>query len=218
MNDHPYDDISVFALGSLDEEAQRRLLDHADSCPTCAVLVAESMTGVGALAELEEPRPLTRSLPAAQSESPAQEKVTPLARPRSAFSVAGGWVAAAALAASMLLLLVNVNALRQAPQVPIDALVHSHFAHHELTGTHGAAKVLLAADGQWIYVVADGLVPGARYDVYAWHGDASGRLGTFAADRQGRAAQFYTTSGKLRTVVIVPNGKAPTDSDALRWP
>jgi len=218
MNDHPYDDISAFALGSLDEEAQRRLLDHADSCPTCAVLVAESMTGVGALAELEEPRPLTRSLPAARSESTAQQTVTPLARPRSAFSVAGGWVAAAALAASMVLLLVNVNALRQSPQVPIDALVHSHFAHHELTGTRGAAKVLLAADGQWIYVVADGLVPGARYDVYAWHGDASGRLGTFAADRQGRAAQYYTTSGRLRTVVIVPQGKEPTDSDALHWP
>lgn len=218
MNEHPYDDITAFALGSLDDETQRRVLDHADSCPTCAVLVAESMSGVGALAELDEPRALTRSLQTASIAAPAQQAVTRLARPRSQFSMVGGWVAAAALAASMLLLLVNVNVLRQQPSVPIDALVHSHFAHHALTGTHGAAKVLLAQDGQWIYVVADGLVPGARYDVFAWHGDTSGRLGTFAADRQGRAAEFYTTGGRLRTVVIVPNGKAPTDSDALHWP
>jgi anti-sigma factor RsiW len=218
MNDHPYDDISAFALGSLDEEAQRRLLDHADSCPTCAVLVAESMTGVGALAELEEPRAMTRPLARPDSAAASQQAVTQLRPSRPRFTAFGGWVAAAALAASMLLLLVNLNALRQTPPVPVAALVHTHFTHHQLAGTQGAAKVLQAADGQWIYLLADGLAPGARYDVYVWSGDTKGRLGTFAADGQGRAAEFYATAGLLHTVVIVPKGKAPSDPDALHWP
>jgi hypothetical protein len=217
MNDHPYDDISAFALGSLDEDAQRRVLEHADSCPSCAVLVAESMSGVGALAQLEEPRAVTRSLPQPSAQAP-ERSVTSITRPRRSFTLAGGWVAAAALAASLVLLLVNTNALRQPSPVPIGALVHSHFVHHQLAGTHGTAKVLQSADGRWIYLLADGLVPGARYEVFAWYGDASGQLGTFAADRQGQAAQFYVTGGLLHNVVIVPSGKAPTDADALHWP
>jgi len=63
MTQHPYDDIDAFALGSVDDATARALLDHADACPTCAVLLADAMAGVGALASLEAPRPVKRTSP-----------------------------------------------------------------------------------------------------------------------------------------------------------
>ncbi|MBV8171007.1 MAG: zf-HC2 domain-containing protein [Candidatus Eremiobacteraeota bacterium] len=207
MNDHPYEDISAFALGSLDDQAQRRVLDHADSCPSCAVLMAESMSGIGALAQTEEPRAMTGSLGAS--------KVTQLPqRPR----LLAPLLSVAALAASIVLLLWTYNLSSQTPTVPIGALVHSHFVHHQLVGSHGAAKFLQAADGRWIYVLADGLAPRARYAVFATRAGESGEIGTFTTDSQGRAAQFYATEATVHGVAIVPSGEAPTDANALHWP
>jgi hypothetical protein len=218
-NDHPYDDIEAFALGDLDLARQRTVLDHADACHTCAVLLADAMTGMSALAQLEEPSELTRPVPAVGSVS--QLSVRQLPTRRFAPSV---WFAGAAAAACLALLLWNVQLREEAIGVPapppIAALVHSHFIHHPLTGPAGDAKVIQAVDGRWVYVVADGLTPRSRYALWEKRGSDTVKVGDFSTDGGGLAAQYFEQApAKIDGYAVTAADQTPAqDPRALRWP
>ncbi|HME82424.1 MAG TPA: hypothetical protein VKF82_10135 [Candidatus Eremiobacteraceae bacterium] len=211
MIQHPHDQIEAFALGSLDEDDQRTVLEHADACPTCAVLLADAMAGVGALATLESPRPVDRAL--------ARPLAAPVARRRIG---APAWVATAALAACLALLFWNVRLRDDALTVPVGALVHSHFVHHPMAGgpqSAGSAKVLQAPDGHWIYVVADGLTPHGRYALWETRSGATQKVAELTADDRGQAARYVEQpQGAIEAVVLSPGDKPFTDAGALRWP
>jgi len=207
VTQHPYDDIDAFALGSLTPAEANELLRHADSCPTCAVLITEAMTGVDALAQLDGEKDVRRSL------------VAPLARRPRRFVVPPSWaVATAAMAASIGLLIWNVNLQQGLPTLPIAAIVHSHFQHHELLGPSGSAKVLQATDGRWVYVVADGLTPRARYVLWEKRGSAPTKVGEFAADGAGRAARYFEQApGSIDGFSVTSIGEDPTSPQSLNW-
>lgn len=207
MTHHPYDDIDAFALGSLTPDQASELLRHADSCPTCAVLVAEALTGVAALAQLDGEQDVRRSL------------VTPLGRRPRRFALPAPWtVAAAAMAASIGLLIWNVNLQEGVPTLPIAAIVHSHFQHHELLGPSGSAKVLQATDGRWVYVVADGLTPRGRYVLWEKRGSAPAKVGEFSADGAGRAARYFEqTPGSIDGFSVTSVGEDPASPQSLNW-
>jgi len=204
MTNHPYEDIEAFALGELDELSSRRLLEHADACPACAVLVAQAGSGVAALALTE---------PQAEPRADLRRRIAKSVRSRSAFGPSS-WIAGAAVAACLVLAVWNVNLRNSTAIVPVDALVHSHFAHHALAGGPGSAKVLLALDGSWVYVVADGLQPRVAYAVSETRGDRSVRLGSLIAGADGRGTAFWRQSaGPVSSVLMEGPGDA-----TLRWP
>jgi hypothetical protein len=95
------------------------------------------------------------------------------------------------------------------PEVPIAALVHSHFVHHSLAGTGGSAKVILAVDGSWVYLVADGLVPGSRHVLSV--NDTP--VGAVNADGSGRASAYWPLQpGKVGAASL-----AGSDGSVLQW-
>jgi len=205
MTQHPYDEIEAFALGDLDEVSARRVLEHADACPSCAVLLAQSLGGVAALARGDGERPI--AAPASKflartGSAGVRKRLGPAAL------VTG---MAAALAA---LLVWNVNLRSAQPEVPIDALVHSHFLHHSLSGGPGSAKVLLANDGSWFYIVGDGLPARAHYQVTEIRAGRSVKAGSMNARSDGRVTVFWPQApGPIDGVKIVgPNGAS------LHWP
>ena len=217
-NDHPYDDIEAFALGSLEPVRERAVLEHADVCPTCAVLLADAMTGVSALAQLEEPIELTRPAPAVAGV--VRLPVGQLPSRRVALSA---WFAGVAVAACLALLAWNVQLRNEAigvPAPPIAALVHSHFIHHPLTGSAGTAKVIQAVDGRWVYVLADGLTPRSRYALWEKHGGDTVKVGEFSTDAGGAAAQYFEQApAAIEGYTVTAADETPaTDSRALRWP
>jgi len=211
---HPYDDIEAFALGSLSEEQQRAVLDHADACPTCAVLAADAMSGVSALAQLEEPLDVSRPAPRVGNVRALKtRRVSPAA-----------WIAGLAAAACIALLLWNLQLRNEALGVPkalpVAVLVHSHFIHHPLKGAAGNAKVLQGLDGSWVYVLADGLSPRSRYELWETRGGAAVEVGEFSTDAHGQAAQYFAqTPGKITELAVTAAGQSPSqDPRALRWP
>ena len=217
-NVHPYDDIEAFALGDLDSDRQRAVLDHADGCPTCAVLLADAMTGISALVQVEEPREVTRPVPAVSDTRLSTVRQLPSRR-----VAPSAWFAGLAAAACLALLLWNVQLRNEAIGVPgalpVAALVHSHFIHHPLNGPAGSAKVLQAVDGHWVYVVADGLTPHARYDLWETRGGSTAKVGEFSAGGAGTAAQYFEQApGTIDGFAVTMAGKPAQDSSALRWP
>jgi anti-sigma factor RsiW len=208
---HPYDDIESFVLGELEPDRAVVVLDHADGCATCAVLLAEAVRGSAALANPLTERPgraSLRSIP----RPPAMPRTWPI-------------VGSLAVAACLALLVWNVdlrsNMSALAP-APVAALVNSHFVHHPLVSASGkeSAKAIVAADGSWVYVVADQLTPELPYAVWLTANGHSTRLGSFAADDAGEGTAFFRTpASKPQAIVVAPDGEDPAASSAaLRWP
>lgn len=217
--EHPFDDIQEYGLGSLEPAAAEALLDHADRCPTCAVLVAESMRGVAALES---------DAPARTSDTPLRSTTVPpgtSARFRTRRSATWPAIAGLATAASLALFAWNIQLRSAMPALappPVEALVHSHFVHHPLAGAPGAgyAKAIVAADGSWVFVVADQLVPENQFDVWETRDGQQVRLGSFTADSAGEGtAYFNLPTAKPEGFEIAPAGADPaTSASALRWP
>jgi anti-sigma factor RsiW len=208
---HPYDDIESFVLGELEPAHAEVVLDHAESCATCAVLLAEAVRGSAALANPLKSRPGREAL-----------RMSPRA---SAMTRAWPVVASLAVAASLALFVWNVDlrsSMSALAPAPVAALVHSHFVHHPLLSASGkeSAKAIVAADGSWIYVVADQLTPELAYAVWVTEGGRSTRLGTFAADSAGEGtAYFRLPRAKPQAIAVAPDGEDPAaSSGALRWP
>ena len=215
MNDmHPYDDIEAFVLGSLSEQEQRAVLDHADGCPTCAVLLADQMTGLSALAQLEEPLAVSRVAPSvANVRRLPTRRVSPAA-----------WFAGVAAAACLALLAWNFQLrdhLTGVPSaLPLAVLVHSHFIHHPLKGDAGSAKVIQAPNGSWLYVLADGLAPNSAYELWETRAGATAKVGAVSTDAHGQVAQYFKqTPGAITGLALTATDQTPAqDPHALRWP
>jgi hypothetical protein len=219
MMQHPFDEIHSFGLGELPQENAEALLDHADCCTSCAVLVAQAMQGVAALASDAPPRasaaplrPLSQSAPIALKRKSGPGLLWP-------------GVAGLATAASLALFGWNLQLRADRSPIappPVASLVHSHFVHHPLTGVGGAgsAKAIVAADGSWVFVVADQLAPENQFDVWETRGGKQIKLGSFSSDDGGEGTAYFTLpAAKAEAFVLVPSGADPaTDSMALRWP
>lgn len=189
MTDHPIGLLQSLALGELDRDEARAVMEHADSCAACAEELADAMRGVAALTN------------GGRAELPSQTK--PAARTRDLRWLVGGLVAAV-----LLLGVWNIQLETTAASVPVDALVHSHFAHHALTGNGGQAKLIQALDGSWVYVVATGLRPLRAYDVLV----NGTKIGSVRADLTGDATGYWRRqAGKIASAAL-----AGQDS-TLRW-
>lgn len=203
MMHHPLDDLEAFALGDLDSDRAAAVLSHADDCTACAATLADMMAGVAALATGDPPLPL----PAA-SRAP-KSGVRQISNARHRRRPVSWWVAVAASAAAVVLGAWNLDLRATAPQVPVDALVHSHFIHHALTGTGGNAKLIQAVDGSWVYLVADGLRPIATYRL-SINGT---EVGSVSSDLRGRVTGFWPRRPSPVTRAEVTG---PSDS-RLEW-
>jgi len=208
---HPHDEIEAFALGSLDDVSARRMLEHADGCPTCAILLAEAMTTAHALESGGE-RPLIKKTRFADSLPGALGG--PLARQPS-------WMLqVATLAAVVLVIIGSINLIRSMRTstftVPVAALVHSHFTHHALHGERGNVKVIQDLNGRWLYLVADGLTPKARYDLFETvHGDRR-EVGQFVSTASGQATAYWEQApARIDRLQVIPVDRP---SAVLRWP
>jgi hypothetical protein len=120
------------------------------------------------------------------------------------------WLAGVATAAAIVLGAWNLELRTTTPNpVAVDALVHSHFTHHPLTGTEGSAKLIHSLDGSWVYLVADGLRPLASYELSV----NGSPIGATRADVWGRATGFWARPPeKLTQAVLVGAAGA-----SLRW-
>ncbi len=216
MITHPYDDIEALALGALDDAAARHVLEHADQCRVCSVILAQAMRDV---VELEAPgeRPLAAGLHlnAAAASAPAGKS-----------SLAGVWrfVALVSATAACLIAIWAITTVRSvrttAPSVPIAALVHSHFTHHALHGGAGSAKVLQALDGHWLYLVADGLTPDTEYVLAETVDGARREVGTVTTTASGQATGYWEQSPTRISALALgfKNASAVQSPALLRWP
>ena len=213
MMPHPHDEIEAFALGGLGEVRARRVFEHADQCPTCAVLLSEAMTAAHSL-ELRGERTLRK-------------------RGRFGYSLmlrgtfGGPWsqrsswtLQVAAIAAVLLVIIGSVNMIRSSLvstfTVPVAALVHSHFTHHALHGEGGNAKVIQDLNGRWLYLVADGLTPKARYDLFETVNGDQREVGQFVSTASGEATAYWEQApARIERLQVVAVGKPST---VLRWP
>ncbi|HXW50759.1 MAG TPA: hypothetical protein VEJ41_02110 [Candidatus Acidoferrales bacterium] len=201
MISHPYDDIEAYALGALDAQTAASVLEHAEGCATCAVLMADAMTVASAL-EPQGVRPFAMS-----ARSVARQ-------PRAA---AYAWVGAVAAAAAIALLAWNVDLRSNTFYVPIASLVHSHFEHHPLHGASGAgsAKVIQSLDGSWLYIVGDGLATRSTYELDEVVSGQPHEVGTFTTNARGQAAAYWQQPAqRIQAFSAVPvNGVGQ-----LHWP
>jgi hypothetical protein len=210
MTTHPHDDIEAYALGALDLEEARRVVEHADRCPTCAVLLAEAMQIASALEPSGE-RILPKPIGVALTRS--------LTKPSGKWSARLPWALSFASAAAAVLLLVwNVNLRSSILVVPIASLVHSHFEHHALHGAGGNAKVIQAVDGHWLYLIADGLEPRTVYALSESAGGSLRTVGRVTADASGRAAGYWEQAPAQIKALALNRASAGSPGGELRWP
>lgn len=189
MMEHPTGLLQSLALGELDRDAARSVMEHADTCRQCAAELADAMRGVAALASV-----------AGADQPPASRRA---ARARDV-----RWLVGTLAAAVLVLGAWNLQLETTAASVPVDALVHSHFAHHALAGSGGQAKLIEALDGSWIYVVATGLRPLRAYDVQV----NGTKIGSLRADLTGNATGYWRRqAGKITSAALA--GQDCT----LRW-
>ena len=213
MMPHPHDEIEAYALGSLDEAAGRRVLEHADQCPTCAVVLADALNAVhmmeaGGERVIEKKVRFTGSLPL-----------------RGAFGGRSAYrpsplLQVATIAAVLLIMVGSINLIRgmhASPlTVPIASLVHSHFTHHALHGDGGNVKVIQDLNGRWLYLVADGLAPKARYDLFETVNGERREVGQFVSTTSGEATAYWEQApARIERLQVVSVG---TPSAVLRWP
>ncbi len=215
MSEHPYEQFEEFVLGDLDQDSAARVFEHADRCPSCAVLLADALNAAASLSQAAGERVASAALHARITAAVTGPKVWERRRSRVLFGMTGAMAAAV-----MAMLLWNADLLSSTPSFPLSTIVHSHFTHHPLQGNLGSAKVLYAPDGKWVYVVADALAPHRRFDFWENRNGSFVRLGEFKSDRLGRATGYWEQdSGRLGQFAIVPAGADPLHNrDALRWP
>ena len=213
MMPHPHDEIEAFALGGLDEVTARRVLEHADQCPTCAVLLSEAMTAAHAL-ESSGQRALAKR-------GRFGETLLPRGTLGGPWSQRSSWtLQVAAIAAVLLVIIGSINLIRSTLAstftVPVAAIVHSHFTHHALHGLGGNVKVIQDLNGRWLYLVADGLTPKARYDLFETVNGDQREVGQFVSTASGEATAYWEQSpAQIQGLQVVSvSGR----SAMLRWP
>ena len=214
MTTHPHDDMEAFALGALDQATALRVLEHADRCPTCAVLLADALSAACALEPTGE-RPLSKPLNLASIPAPG---IAPLHVRASWRQWSAGLVATAAVIA---LFIWNLDLRSNSFTVPIAALVHSHFEHHALHGAAAAgnAKIIQALDGSWLYLIADGLAPKTRYRLLETSAGRQSSVGEVVTNAAGRATGYWEQSPtKIQALAVKPESAESGQRADLIWP
>lgn len=213
MMSHPHEEIEAFALGSLDEVTGRRVLEHADQCPSCAVVLADALNAVHKMEPGGE-RAIQRKIRFADL----------LPRQRTSAGPSVGrplWLLQVATAAAVVLIVISsINLIRgmhaSSLSVPVAALVHSHFTHHALHGEGGNVKVIQDLNGRWLYLVADGLTPKTRYDLFETVNGDRREVGQFVSTVSGEATAYWEQSpARIERLQVVSVDKPST---VLRWP
>jgi len=213
MMPHPHDELEAFALGSLDEAACRRVLAHADQCPTCAVVLADALNAVHMM-EAGGERAIAKKIGVGDS--------LPLRAGFGSSWARQPWrlLQVAAIAAAVLIVVGGLNVIRGmqtiAYTVPVASLVHSHFTHHALHGEGGNVKVIQDLNGRWLYLVADGLTPKARYNLFETVSGDQREVGQFVSTNSGEATAYWEQGpARIQRLQVVSVG---TPSTLLRWP
>ncbi len=218
--DHPVEELTVLALGSLDGPDRDRLEAHVATCATCARRLEEYRATAGALPFAIEPL-------VAPPEAWAVIRATARSRGASAPERAirrGGWLRLAArplLALSIASLVVwNVVLQREVaryssgPQVEALARRPGRLVILAGTGAPGAsARLLAAADGGHGHLAVAGLKPlpsGRTYQVWFVRPGASPITGgTFTVDGRGRAWASVDTPIPLEQVRAISVTEEP---------
>jgi hypothetical protein len=194
MNDeHPDDNLELYALGALDRDEARAVDDHVATCSQCARRLGEAERAVVSLDALtvpmfEPPAELATRIAA------SSRTVVPLV-PRPRLNVAR-W---GALAACIAVVAIGVTGTREVTQdratIAADdrafsAIAVSHFAHTtftKLVPDAPTAKVLWGKSPHWLYVIVDS--PSCACDVIAT--TAMGERDLGAPNPRGATATLF---------------------------
>jgi anti-sigma factor RsiW len=199
MNEqHPLDDLELYALGLLEDEDRARVEAHLATCDTCLRRAGEAEETAASLAAL---------LPRGESVARVGAALQP---PR--------WIPQFLAAAALLLVFggtlqqnLHLQSELASDESALPSVVHSHFNHVPLrmspASTTLAAKVLYAKDGSWIYVVIDGAdadIPVTT--VVAGRERAAG----IARERNGVASLFVPAAEHPSSVSVRSDGVTGT--------
>ncbi len=189
MNQHCGDEAELYALGLTDPERTASIEEHCATCEECRTRVIAAEAAAAALASALPAAPAARSF----------------RRPQ--------WTSGLAAAAAVVFAVTSAfegTALHSASQqsartdAALSAVAASHFSHTTLTSQPGTvAKALYARDGAWMYVIADGVGPGAHLILRGSGGDRD--LGALAAGAP--ATLFVRAPGRVGEVVLVADGR-----------
>jgi hypothetical protein len=204
---HPHDDIELYALGML-EPAERDQIDaHVATCMPCMQRLAQAEAVGAELAGALPRHASSRALSTRVMTSLHQHEV----RPR----MQRGWPGWGLAAAAAFALLVGggwqnyqFRSALQSQDVILAQIVHSHFNHVSLTtslpDTSFGAKALFARDGSWVYLIVDH--PPASLHVMATSASGVEDLGEPAVNN-GVATLFLRPADRLTHLDLVVNGK-----------
>ncbi|MBV9270887.1 MAG: zf-HC2 domain-containing protein [Candidatus Eremiobacteraeota bacterium] len=186
-NEHDFEALDLYALGTLDEGRAADVDRHVSECAVCAKRLGEAEQTVTALLERQY----------------APQRGIKFWMP-------------AAVAAALLLWLVPLGLLGNevrtlhtaqiADATAVSALVHSHFLHvpfKSITNDAPRAKVLYGRSDPWLYVVADN---GEGLEV-AVSGAGQPRPQVVGTLRKvGEESSLFARASHVREVVLLRNG------------
>ncbi|HEY1868013.1 MAG TPA: hypothetical protein VGG70_06920 [Candidatus Cybelea sp.] len=178
MTEHLGEDLELYPLGILDDDAARSVERHVASCSECAERVAQAQAVAASLAAA-----LPRATPSPALERRLREAVRP--QPSAKRRASLPFALAAAFALAILGFGWQALVLRErlaADDVALVTMVHSHFNHISMSPQSAnpvAAKILYARDGSWIYIIAD--KPGGILHAIAHTAARSVDLGALAS-------------------------------------
>jgi hypothetical protein len=186
----------LYAVGALDAEERAAVDEHIAQCAECLRRVGEAEETVLALERVTIPP------------SPAARGRASLRFARRGISA--WWLPVAAAAA----LIVGLFFPRPVMQhdVAMLAMLHSHFAHSQFTGTGAPpAKVLYARDRSWYYVIVAG---NHRFEVYGRIGASATNLGS-TQPRGATSEVFVRVAKRFDTIELRDRGTA-VETAAIR--
>ena len=179
MTEHLGEDLELYPLGILDDDAARSVERHVASCAECAERVVQAQAVAASLAAA-----LPRATPSPALERRLREAVRPQPSAKRRASLLP-FALAAAFALVFLGFGWQALVLRErlaADDVALVTMVHSHFNHISMSPQSAnpvAAKILYARDGSWIYIIAD--KPGGILHAIAHTAARSVDLGALAS-------------------------------------
>lgn len=188
-NEHDFEALDLYALGTLDEGRAAEIDRHVHECDMCAKRLGEAEQTVTALLERDY--------------APARRRVT-------------YWIPTAAAAAFVLwivplgLLGSEVGKLHDAQladATAVTALVHSHFLHVPFSAVAPdvpRAKVLYGRSDPWLYVVADG-DEGLQVAVSTGGTGNPQIVGTLR--KVGQESTLFARAAHVREVTLLRGGK-----------
>jgi len=187
-NEHDFEALDLYALGTLDEQQAAETEAHVRGCALCAKYLGEAEQTVTALLERDY--------------APARRRIF--------------WMPSA-IAAALVLWLVPLGLLGSevgrlhnaqiAEATAVSALVHSHFLHVPLQPSAAGApraKVLYGRTDPWLYVVSDGTEPLAVAVIQTGSSEPH-EIG--ALKSVGGQSTLFARAPHVREVLLIRDGK-----------